>query len=209
MTSSISSSTWSPRERSRGTTRTRIRISCPSSRTWGTPIESRERKGRTSMDELNRRDFLKVAGAGSAVLAAIGTGVIATGKVLRTHGSDDDATAPLAFRATAGLPQKPYPAYASLVVDGSVDTAAGTGSIRRVVYAGAPDAMSPAVFPGTERSYNVTRLAEHGDQLSVWARVADRSSLEAGESPTIQVSIDRRTGDVVAPFVGRQLTLTP
>src|SRR6266571_6497087 len=42
--------------------------------------------------------------------------------------------------------------------DGSVDPSAGTRKIRRAVYAGAPDAMSTIVFPGTERSYEVTRV---------------------------------------------------
>jgi hypothetical protein len=158
------------------------------------------------MSELNRRDFLKIAGAGSAVLAAIGTGVVATGKVFRPDHAVADA--PLTFRATAGLPQKPYPAYASLVVDGSVDPSAGTGTIRRAVYAGAPDAMSTIVFPGTERSYDVKGVTGTGDQLLVWAKVADRSTLEAGEPSTIRVRVDQRTGEVEAPFVNTQLTLS-
>ncbi|TMK56628.1 MAG: hypothetical protein E6G54_09105, partial [Actinobacteria bacterium] len=105
------------------------------------------------MSDMNRRDFLKIAGAGSAVLAAIGAGVVATGKVFRADPASSGPNEPLTFRATAGLPQQPYPAYASLVFDGSVDPSAGTGTIRRAVYAGAPEAMSTIVFPGTERSY--------------------------------------------------------
>ena len=67
------------------------------------------------MSDMNRRDFLKIAGAGSAVLAAIGAGVVATGKVFRADHASTGPNEPLTFRATAGLPQQPYPAYASLV----------------------------------------------------------------------------------------------
>ena len=48
------------------------------------------------MSDMNRRDFLKIAGAGSAVLAAIGAGVVATGKVFRadpaSSGPNDSST---------------------------------------------------------------------------------------------------------------------
>jgi hypothetical protein len=160
------------------------------------------------MSELNRRDFLKMAGAGSAALVAIGAGVVATGKVLKPGRAGSGTDGPVQFRATAGLPQQPYPPYASLVFEGSVDPAAGTGTIQRSVYAGAPDAMSTVIFPGTERSYDVTSISRHGDGMLVRAKVANRSTLDAGESPTILVRVDQRTGEVQAPFVDRQLTLS-
>jgi len=160
------------------------------------------------MSDMNRRDFLKIAGAGSAVLAAIGAGVVATGKVFRADHASTGPNEPLTFRATAGLPQQPYPAYASLVFDGSVDPSAGTGTIRRAVYAGAPEAMSTIVFPGTERSYEVTRVTGDRDQMLVWARIGDGFTLEPGEPSTIHVRVDQRTGDVEAPFSNAQLTLS-
>jgi len=160
------------------------------------------------MSEMKRRDFLKIAGAGSAVLAAIGAGVVATGKVFRADPISTDANEALAFRATAGLPQQPYPAYASLVFDGAVDPSAGTGTIRRAVYAGAPEAMSTIVFPGTERSYDVTRVTGGSEQMLVWARIRDGFTLEPGEPSTIRVHVDQRTGEVEAPFANAQLKLS-
>jgi hypothetical protein len=159
------------------------------------------------MTELNRRDFLKVAGAGSVALMAIGAGVIATGKILRTGPSRAGGSL-VTFRATAGLPQRPYPAYASLVFDGEVNPEMGTGTIRRALYAGAPDAMSQVVFPDTERSYRVTDVSQHGDTLLATAMLTDGSTRSANESPTIVVRIDQQTGDVQAPFLSRQATLT-
>lgn len=159
------------------------------------------------MSEMNRRDFMKLAGAGSAVIAIAGAGVVAKGRILGDHGAASSASAPITFRATAGLPQRPYPAYASLLFEGTVDPSSGTGEISRSVVAGAPDAMSSIVFPGTERSYRVTSMKRQGDVLLTRARVEDAGSVAQGESLTILVRIDTRTGDVQAPFVDRELKL--
>ena len=50
------------------------------------------------MSDMNRRDFLKIAGAGSAVLAAIGAGVVATGKVFRADPASTGPKDPLAAK---------------------------------------------------------------------------------------------------------------
>jgi hypothetical protein len=94
-----------------------------------------------------------------------------------------------------------------LLFEGTVDPSSGTGEISRSVVAGAPDAMSSIVFPGTERSYRVTSMKRQGDVLLTRARVEDAGSVAQGESPTILVRIDTRTGDVQAPFVDRELKL--
>jgi hypothetical protein len=161
------------------------------------------------MSEVTRRNFLKLAGAGSAALAAMSAGVAGVGRVIGfgAAGSSAPRAAPVMFRATAGLPQRPYPAYASLVFEGSVDPAAGTGTLRRSVFAGAPEAMSGILLPGTERSYNVTGVTGDGGTLLVRAMADNSGVLGAGESPSILVRIDRMTGVVKAPFADRQLEL--
>jgi len=75
---------------------------------------------------------------------------------------------------------------------------------------GRPRGVDPAaiVFPGTERAYDVTRVAGAGHELDVWARIPDASVLEPNEQGPIRVRIDQRTGDVVAPFVDRELSLS-
>jgi hypothetical protein len=160
------------------------------------------------MSQVTRRAFLKLVGAGSAALAAMGAGVIGAGRLLRAGPGSPKRAAPIVFRATAGLPQRPLPAYASLVFEGSVDPVAGTGKLQRSLLAGAPEAMSGIRLPGMQRSYSVTSVTEDSGTLLVRATIEDRSDVAPGESPSILVRIDRQNGVVQAPFVDRQLELT-
>ena len=57
------------------------------------------------MDKLNRRKFLKVAGASTAVVA--GVSVPSAGLLAGNTTKSDTLT----FRAVAGLPAKPLPSY--------------------------------------------------------------------------------------------------
>ena len=65
------------------------------------------------MQGMNRRTFLKLAGAGSVATAAVGAPVAAL--VARNGGNT------LHFEATAGLPTAPWPAYATRVMEGVID----------------------------------------------------------------------------------------
>ena len=87
------------------------------------------------MSDFTRRDFLKLAGAGGAVVAGSGLGVL---KLEGAKRIGDTFT----FRAVAGLPERPLPAYATYVLDGRIDLSTGTGVVRRTLYAGAPEATS-------------------------------------------------------------------
>src|SRR2546422_9999333 len=115
------------------------------------------------MKRMDRRDFLKIAGAGSAVVAA-GVAMPVAGFFGWT-GKDV-----LRFRAMSGMPRAPLPTYASYVIEGQVDLRAGTGQLAKSIHAGAPNAMSGVVFPGTARSLRVTNVEQSGSSVQILVR---------------------------------------
>lgn len=156
------------------------------------------------MSDLSRRDFLKFASAGSAAAAvAVGGGVLAKMKLVSSSARGDTVT----FRAVTGVPGKPLPAYASLVLDGRVDLMTGTGTITNTIYAGAPDAMSSIVFPELSRTFRVTSVEGDATNLRIQGVIDDRKTLRPGEPRTATIVVDRRRGEVHAPFVGSDIVL--
>ena len=153
------------------------------------------------MEKLNRRKFLKVAGASSAVAA---------GAVLPSSGllaNSAAANGTVTFRAVAGMPQKPLPNYASYVIEGHVNLDARTGVITKSVFAGAPETMSTVALPGMSRIARITDVVEEAGLLRITGVVDDRSQLRRGESPTFTVLMDRSLGTVKAEFFGNSVTL--
>ncbi len=147
------------------------------------------------MSELNRTDFLKAAGSGSAVLAA-GAG-LPLAKHLLTQ-SDQ-----LTFRATAGVPEKPLPSYATHILEGNIDLKTGSGLITSRVLAGHPEDPSLIGVPGLTRVIRVTQVKIDNDEFRLQGQIEDRSELKRGESPNVEITIDRKRGVVHAPFLGR------
>ena len=152
------------------------------------------------MNTIDRRDFLKMAGAGAAVVAAGAAMPVAgffgwTGKdVLR-------------FRAVTGMPRSPWPAYASYVVEGQVNLRLRTGQLAKSIHAGAPDAMSGIVFPGTARSIHVTDVRTSGSRTRIVGELASKIGLLDGESPAFDIEIDQSTGLGHADFLGSKVVL--
>jgi hypothetical protein len=154
------------------------------------------------MSGLTRRDFLKLAGAGSAA-AAVGGSVLATMKLHSWSSTGQVVT----FRAVTGVPGKPLPAYASFVLDGRVDLSSGTGTITKSVYAGAPDAMSSIVFSELSRTYRATSVQGDVNNLRIQGVIDDGMTLRQGEPRTATIVLDRPRGEVHAPFVDSDLVL--
>ncbi len=152
------------------------------------------------MKRLDRRDFLKMAGAGTAAVIA-GAAVPISG-FFAWSGKNA-----LRFRAVAGMPKAPWPAYASYVIEGKVDTRQRTGSLVKSIYAGAPDAMSGIAFPGTVRSVRVTSVQESGDSVVISGEITQRSELLRGESPEFSIRIDRTNGVAHADFLGHKVLM--
>ncbi len=152
------------------------------------------------MKTLDRRDFLKIAGAGTVGLAAGATIPVAgffgwTGKdVVR-------------FRAVAGMPKAPLPTYASYVIEGKVDIRARTGNIAKSLHAGAPEAMSGVVFPGTARAIRITDVQRAGSEIRISGQIADPVTLLKGESPEFRMVVDQSSGIAQADFFGTSVVM--
>jgi hypothetical protein len=149
------------------------------------------------MKELDRKDFLKMAGAGSAAVAA-GAGLPLTNYFSNRSGQ-------LTFSAAAGLPRAPLPSYATQIVEGQIDLARGTGLVTSRVLAGHPGDTSLVGLPGLTRTIRVTDVDTQGQQVRLRGVIEDRSQLRRGESHRVEIALDRKRGLVKAPFLGRQL----
>jgi hypothetical protein len=118
------------------------------------------------MNELNRKDFLKVAGSGSAAIA-VGAGLPLAKHVV-------DRSRQLTFSATAGLPRAPLPSYATHLVEGQIDLARGTGLVTSRVLAGHPDDTSLVGLPGLARVIRVTGVDANAERLRLRGLIEDR-----------------------------------
>ena len=152
------------------------------------------------MKTLDRRDFLKMAGAGSAVVVA-GVAMPVAGYFGWINKDS------LRFRAVTGMPKAPLPSYASYVIEGQVDLGSRTGQLAKSIHAGAPDAMSGVVFPGTARSLRVTDVNRTGKKVVISGEITDRMGLLPGESPTLTIEIDQSAGLAQADFLGSKVVM--
>src|SRR5919204_6073146 len=150
------------------------------------------------MEPLTRRSFVKLAGAGSAA-AATAAGVPFASRLMDRRGDT------LRFRASGGLPSAPLPSYATHLVEGTVDLATQSGTVTSRVLAGHPGATSSIGLPGLARIIRVTKVGGARTPIRLRGEIEDRSQLRRGESPHVEITIDRRRGVVQAPFFGRQV----
>jgi hypothetical protein len=153
--------------------------------------------------QIDRRSFLTIAATGTAAAAAAAAATVTPLSGILTWLGDDT----LKFRAVAGLPKQPLPMYASFVVDGSVNLARGTGTVVKSLYAGAPDAMSNILFPGTARTIRVTSAKRSGEVVSIAGVVDDSQKIGPRESRTISILIDQIRKVAKADFLGSAVTL--
>jgi hypothetical protein len=147
------------------------------------------------MHQVNRRRLFKLAGVGTVLVAGV---AIPTIGPLRKDQPDK-----LHMRATVGLPEAPLPSYATYMIEGTIDLAAGTGLLASRVLAGHPDGPSNIGLPGLGRTIAVTQVEERGSLLMLTGLVQDRSQLQPGEPPEVSIVVDRARGVVQAPF-GRE-----
>ena len=151
------------------------------------------------MKGLDRRTFLKLAGGSSVAVAA----TVVSGAALRLPG----AARYLAFRASAGLPVKPLPSMVTKIVEGHVDLKTGTGIVSSRVLAGYP-VPSQIALPGLTRLIRITAATQDAGVVRLSGVVDDRSQLLAGESPSLEIVVDRNRGTVTAPLAGHNVILT-
>jgi hypothetical protein len=152
------------------------------------------------MKRMDRRSFLRLAGgwwAAAPVLAGlplVGRGARQQSDIVR-------------FRASVGLPRPPLPSYATQIVEGTVDLASESGLVTSRVLAGYPGATSDIGLPGLARVIRVTGVNAQGERLRLRGVIEDRSQLRPGESPQVEIVVDRTRGLVQAPFMGQQFEL--
>jgi len=113
----------------------------------------------------------------------------------------------LRFRAVAGLPADPLPAYASYVIEGRVDLAARTGRLTKKLYAGPPEGMSGVTWPGMTRTLQVTDVRQSGSVVEIAAVVDDPSTLRPGETGSVAIRVDGARSVAEADFLGTALSL--
>ena len=152
------------------------------------------------MNPVDRRNFLKLAAKGSALAAA--AAVLPLSGVLEWTGQGT-----FKFRAVTGLPRDPLPTYASFVVEGTVDLDRGTGIVTKSLYAGAPQAMSNILFPGTARTIRVTTVDRSANQVRLDGVVDTRDALTARENRNVTIVIDTGQKVAQADFLGTAVVL--
>jgi hypothetical protein len=152
------------------------------------------------VNPVDRRNFLKLAAKGSALAAA--AAVVPISGVLRWT-----SQGALKFRAVAGLPRNPLPTYATFVVEGSVDLDRGTGLITKSLYAGAPQAMSNILFPGTARTIRITTVDRSANQVRLAGAVNTGETLTAREKRNVTIVIDTSRKVAHADFLGTAVVL--
>lgn len=153
------------------------------------------------MDDMDRRSFLKMVGvtAGSVTVGAATPGLA----LMDFSGGSDN----IAFRAVAGVPAEPLAAYATYVLEGSVNLVQRTGVLTRTVFAGSPEAMSDIALPGLTRVIRVTDVRRDRALVRITGVIDDRSQLQKGESQTVEAVLDRVRNTVRAPFIGSNFLL--
>jgi hypothetical protein len=152
------------------------------------------------MNPVDRRNFLKLAAKGSALAAA--AAVLPLSGVLEWT-----SQGALKFRAVAGLPRNPLPTYASFVVEGTVNLDSGTGMVTKSLYAGAPQAMSNILFPGTARTIRITTVDRSANQVRLEGVVDAREALTARENRNVTIVIDTSQKLAHADFLGTAVVL--
>ncbi len=150
------------------------------------------------MKRVDRRTFLKLAGSSSVAVAAAAV----SGSALLQQLSGKQLT----FRASAGLPASPLPSMVTKIVEGQVDLSSGTGIVSSRVLAGYPT-PSQVALPGLSRQIRVITATQAGGVVRLTGVVDDRSQLQAGEAPSMEILIDRGRGIVIAPLAGHNVTL--
>jgi len=153
------------------------------------------------MNKMDRKTFMKVAGAGSVAAAAAGGGAPLVAQLLRKDGDTPH------FSAMGGLPQKKLPSYATHFVEGRVDLRTGLGTVTSRIVAGHPGDASMIGLPGLSRVYRITSVDGRGGQYKLAGVVEDRSTLHRGENAAVEIVVDRNKGTVKAPLGARSVSL--
>ena len=84
---------------------------------------------------------------------------------------------------------------------------ARTGSLAKSLHAGAPDAMTGVLFPGTARSIQITDVQRVGSEVRISGKIAEPVTLLKGESPEFSMVVDESNGIARANFLGSPVVM--
>ena len=120
------------------------------------------------MEDLNRRNFMKMVGAGTGAVAA---SAILPGMALTGLAGKEI----FAFRAVGGLPGGNFPNFATYVLEGHVNPLTLSGVVTRTIYAGAPEEMSQIAIPGMTQVVRIETVRDLGGLFHLRGSVDDRA----------------------------------
>src|SRR5689334_20062574 len=135
---------------------------------------------------MNRRKIFKLAGIGSAVAAGAALPIVGMPALERLD--------QLGVRARLRLPAPPLPSYATYMIEGTLNLAKGSGVLISRGLAGHPDSESDSGLPGLGRVIRVQSVDVRSDLLTVRGVGEDRSQRQTGESPDVEIVVDRKKG---------------
>lgn len=130
--------------------------------------------------KLSRRRFLLFAGVGVAIVGGAALAWREVGKLVQGNSAT--------FRAVAGLPREPLPAYASYVIEGRVALDAPGSKLTLSVVAGAPAARRP--IPLLTRTASVTSMQQVDGAYHITAAYDASTQLQPGEASTFTITLD-------------------
>lgn len=152
------------------------------------------------MTQVARRSLLKLAGAGSAGVAA----AAALPGVALARAQDRDV---LSFTAMLGLPRPPLHTYATQIIEGNVNLNNERGVVTSRVVPGHPAGASGIDLPGLGRSVRITGASKDGARTLLRGLIEAHSDLRPSESQLVEIVVDIARGVVQAPFLGRPVEL--
>jgi hypothetical protein len=158
------------------------------------------------MEKFSRREFLSLLGMGGVGMMAAAT--VPSWALSNAPALPMTRKENYSFRAIGGLPQDPFPSYASYVIEGTISLASGSGIITKNVFAGPPGLTSTITIPGLTRVVRVTKVLDGPvGSLLVTGVVDDGSQLQAGERARVDMMIDHSAGVVRSTFLNSGVTL--
>jgi len=159
------------------------------------------------MNGINRRRFLKWAGAGSIAAATAGAATLMPVLPEAPRLTAASQQGSFTFRAVVGLPTRPLPSYASYVIECHVHLSTRSGMLTKAVFAGHPEGMSTIALPGLSRIVRITDVQDEGGAWRIVGVVDDRSQLLRGERRDFEMRINPSSGAVLADFFASEVQL--
>ena len=156
------------------------------------------------MKKVDRRNFLKLLGAGVGAVALAYTPVSLLSGAGQLAGGEKAA---FSFGAEGALPAGARSTIASLVLQGNVRSGARvSGFLNQRIVAGYPAGRKAEAFPGMGLTGRIDKV-QQGSTIEIWGTVEDAADRRVLSDRNFHISIDRGIGTVTYRFQGRNHVL--